>query len=169
MQDLVDKEKIHSMENLNPQSLDSGIVTRSTSSHSMTAQSDDTLDTDDTEESEEEDNRDEPTDDEFAFPSKEELSMFGAPNTSPRRDFLDTTVDSDILSDIYSTAFSKVPKVLPSDSESIYSLTSTIDRDFDYDSLDQKLMGSVRHIYRNPNVLKKSGNNNNNNNNKIKV
>ena len=64
--------------------------------------------------------------------------------------------NSDILSDIYSTAFSKVPKVLPSDSESVYSLTSTLDRDFDYDSLDHKLMNNMRDIYRNPHLLKKS-------------
>ena len=49
-----------------------------------------------------------------------------------------------------------MPKVLPSDSESIYSLTSTLDRDFDYDSLDQKLMNNMRGIYRNPHLLKKS-------------
>ena len=46
--------------------------------------------------------------------------------------------------------------MLPSDSESIYSLTSTLDRDFDYDSLDQKLMNNMRDIYRNPHLLRKS-------------
>ena len=138
-----------------PPSLDSGIVTRSGSSHSNDNQEDSDTDTTNTEESDQ--NRlDATTDDDEEFLSKNELKMFG--NNSKRRlTAMDVSLDeSDIVSDIYSTAFSKVPKVLPSDSESVYSLTSTIDKDFDYDSLDQSRLGNVRHIYRNPNIVKKS-------------
>jgi len=158
----------------NPQSLDSGIVTRSTSSHSPDNQRRDTrfhsqyLDTDaddtennETEYSDSEDNIDLITDDDSEVPTNKGPFMFVENvchennNNEHGRQFMDER-NSDILSDIYSTAFSKVPKVLPSDSESIYSLTSTLDRDFDYDSLDHKLMNNMQDIYRNPHLLKKS-------------
>jgi len=162
--------------NYNPQSLDSGIATRSTSSHSPDNQSEDRgfgsqdLDTDndivdtennETEDSDSEDNLDLVTDEDSEINSKRGPFLFGRSNSHENQNnhhnlkFMDER-NSDILSDIYSTAFSKVPKVLPSDSESIYSLTSTLDRDFDYDSLDQKLMNNMRDIYRNPHMLKKS-------------
>lgn len=136
-------------------SLDSGIVTRSGSSHSQDNQEDSDTDTDLTDTEDPAATTD--TDEEFL--SKNDLKMFGKNSgkkvTAPA---LDVSVESDILSDIYSTAFSKVPKVLPSDTDSIYSLSSTIDKDFDYDSLDQKMTNNVRHIYRNPNIIKKSSN-----------
>ena len=162
--------------NFNPQSLDSGIATRSTSSHSPDNHSEDhefgsqDLDTDndivdtennETEDSDSEDNLDLVTDDDSEINSKRGTFQFGIKNNPENQNnrhhlkFMDER-NSDILSDIYSTAFSKVPKVLPSDSESIYSLTSTLDRDFDYDSLDQKLMNNMRDIYRNPHLLRKS-------------
>merc|ERR1711892_548683 len=155
---------------------DSGIATRSTSSHSPDNQSEDRgfgsqyLDTDndivdtennETEDSDSEDNLDLVTDEDSEINSKRGPFLFGRDNSHENQNnhhnlkFMDER-NSDILSDIYSTAFSKVPKVLPSDSESIYSLTSTLDRDFDYDSLDQKLMNNMRDIYRNPHLLKKS-------------
>ena len=138
-----------------PPSLDSGIVTRSGSSHSNDNQEDET-DTDMTDTESDQNRLEATTDDDEDFLSKNDLKMFG--NSSKKKlTAMDVSLDeSDIVSDIYSTAFSKVPKVLPSDTESIYSLTSTIDKDFDYDSLDQKMMGNVRHIYRNPNIVKKS-------------
>ena len=140
-----------------PPSLDSGIVTRSGSSHSNDIQQETDTDITDTEDSDQ--NRlDATTDDDEDFLSKNDLKMFGK-NSPKKMTAMDVSLDeSDILSDIYSIAASKVPKVLPSDTESIYSLTSTIDKDFDYDSLDQKMMGNVRHIYRNPNIVKKSSN-----------
>jgi len=162
--------------NYNPQSLDSGIATRSTSSRSPDNQSEDRgfgsqdLDTDnevldtennETEDSDSEDNLDLVTDDDSEILSKRGPYLFGRNNSNENENhtknlgFMDER-NSDILSDIYSTAFSKVPKVLPSDSESIYSLTSTLDRDFDYDSLDHKLLNNMRDIYRNPHLLKKS-------------
>ena len=162
--------------NNNPQSLDSGIATRSTSSHSPDNHSEDhefgsqDLDTDndivdtennETEDSDSEDNLELVTDDDSEIHSKGGPFLFGRNNNPENQNnrhnlkFMDER-NSDILSDIYSTAFSKVPKVLPSDSESIYSLTSTLDRDFDYDSLDQKLMNNMRDIYRNPHLLRKS-------------
>eukprot|EP00090_Calanus_glacialis_P029778 TRINITY_DN4782_c0_g1_i1.p1 TRINITY_DN4782_c0_g1~~TRINITY_DN4782_c0_g1_i1.p1 ORF type:complete len:959 (-),score=180.57 TRINITY_DN4782_c0_g1_i1:103-2979(-) len=168
--------KIQLPANFNPQSLDSGIVTRSTSSRSPDNDSEDhdfgsqDLDTDndivdseinETEDSDSEDNLDLVTDDDSEIHSKRGPFSFGRNNNPENQNnrhnlkFMDER-NSDILSDIYSTAFSKVPKVLPSDSESIYSLTSTLDRDFDYDSLDQKLMNNMRDIYRNPHLLKKS-------------
>ena len=134
-------------------SLDSGIVTRSGSSHSNDQQEDSDTDTDLTDTEDPAVTTD--TDEEFL--SKNDLKMFGK-NSTKKAPALDVSVESDILSDIYSTAFSKVPKVLPSDTDSIYSLSSTIDKDFDYDSLDQKMTNNVRHIYRNPNIVKKSSN-----------
>ena len=134
-------------------SLDSGIVTRSGSSHSQDNQEDSDTDTDLTDTEDPAATTD--TDEEFL--SKNDLKMFGK-NSAKKMAALDVSVESDILSDIYSTAFSKVPKVLPSDTDSIYSLSSTIDKDFDYDSLDQKMTTNVRHIYRNPNIVKKSSN-----------
>ena len=134
-------------------SLDSGIVTRSGSSHSNDNQEDSDSDTDLTDTEDPAATTD--TDEEFL--SKNDLKMFGK-NSTKKVPALDVSVESDILSDIYSTAFSKVPKVLPSDTDSIYSLSSTIDKDFDYDSLDQKMTNNVRHIYRNPNIVKKSSN-----------
>ena len=44
----------------------------------------------------------------------------------------------DFLSEIYNTAFSKVPKVNASDAESIYSYNSGHDNTMDYGSLDNK-------------------------------
>ena len=140
-----------------PPSLDSGIVTRSVSSHSQSN------DDDYNDQSDEESDRDNTeTEDEEEFLSKDDLRMFGKTRGRQKP----SGEEEDIVSDMYSTAFSKVPKVghdltisqslirdhcqdnhhyhnhyhdhyqvLPSDTESVYSLTSTVDRDFDYDSL----------------------------------
>ena len=83
-----------------PPSLDSGIVTRSVSSHS---QSND----DDYNDGSDDDTDDHPSsDDDSEFLSKDDMKMFGNKNKSGA-----AIDDNDIVSDIYSTAFSKVPKV----------------------------------------------------------
>ena len=86
-----------------PPSLDSGIVTRSVSSHS---QSNDDDYNDQSDEEETDHTRDTETEDED-FLSKSDLKMFG----KGRRRQEPSGEEEDIVSDIYSTAFSKVPKV----------------------------------------------------------
>ena len=76
-----------------PPSLDSGIVTRSVSSHSQ-SNDDDYNDASDDE-----------SDDDSEFLSKDDMKMFGSKTQKVAPD------ENDIVSDIYSTAFSKVPKV----------------------------------------------------------
>ena len=83
-----------------PPSLDSGIVTRSVSSHSQSNDDDYNDQSDDT------DDDNVPTsDDDSEFLSKDDLKMFGRNGKKIPPD------ENDIVSDIYSTAFSKVPKV----------------------------------------------------------
>jgi hypothetical protein len=61
----------------------------------------------------------------------------------------------DFVSELYHTAVAKVPKVIPSDTESIYSSQSTIRRDFEYDSLDINSNARYKDIYTNPNMAAK--------------
>ena len=82
-----------------PPSLDSGIVTRSVSSHSPSNCDDDYNDHSD------DDDDDEGSDGDSEFLSKDDLKMFGNKAAKIVPD------DNDIVSDIYSTAFFKVPKV----------------------------------------------------------
>ena len=85
-----------------PPSLDSGIVTRSVSSHSQS--NDD--DYNDRSDDESDQTRDTETEDED-FLSKSDMKMFGK-GRGRQKPSVD---EEDIVSDIYSTAFSKVPKV----------------------------------------------------------
>ena len=84
-----------------PPSLDSGIVTRSVSSHSQSNDDDYNDQSDDTDD----DNVQTSDDDGSEFLSKDDLKMFGRKGKKIPAD------ENDIVSDIYSTAFSKVPKV----------------------------------------------------------
>jgi hypothetical protein len=61
----------------------------------------------------------------------------------------------DFVSELYHTAVAKVPKVIPSDSESLYSSQSTMRRDFEYDSLDINSNCRYKDIYTNPNMAAK--------------
>ena len=61
----------------------------------------------------------------------------------------------DFVSELYHTAVAKVPKVIPSDSESLYSSQSTMRRDFEYDSLDINSNARYKDIYTNPNIAAK--------------
>ena len=119
---------------------DSGNVTRSGSSYSQSNDNDD-------------DYNDQSDEDDTIFDDQSE--NFSQDEMFSKKSQINLAYESDIVSDIYSTAFSKVPKV-PDDMASIYSLTSTIDKDFDYDSLDQRFKENLRHIYRNPNITHKS-------------
>ena len=85
-----------------PPSLDSGIVTRSVSSHSQSNDDDYNDQSDD----ESDQTRDTETEDED-FLSKSDMKMFGK-GRGRQKPSVD---EEDIVSDIYSTAFSKVPKV----------------------------------------------------------
>ena len=85
-----------------PPSLDSGIVTRSVSSHSRSNDDDYNDQSDD----ESDHTRDTETEDED-FLSKSDMKMFGK-GRGRQKPSVD---EEDIVSDIYSTAFSKVPKV----------------------------------------------------------
>ena len=96
-----------------PPSLDSVIVTRSVSSHS---QSND----DDYNDGSDHDTDDHPSsDDDSEFLSKDDMKMFGNKNKTAAIE------DNDIVSDIYSTAFSKVPKV-SADNDSIIRIIQII-------------------------------------------
>ena len=87
-----------------PPSLDSGIVTRSVSSHSQ-SNDDDYNDHSDDESEMTRDNTE--TEDDEEFLSKSDMKMFGK-GRGRQKPSVD---EDDIVSDIYSTAFSKVPKV----------------------------------------------------------
>ena len=60
----------------------------------------------------------------------------------------------DFLSKIYNTAFSKVPKVYTSDTESIYSYNSGHDITMDYGSLDIET-NHMLDIYKNPHLMRR--------------
>ena len=94
-----------------PPSLDSGIVTRSVSSHSQSNDDDYNDRSDDSD-----DHHDATSDDDSEFLSKDDLKMFGN-GKKPKKPLAD---ENDIVSDIYSTAFSKVPKVSALLSEHCY-------------------------------------------------
>jgi len=144
----------------NPRSMDSGIATRSTSpSHEHpsdnettttssqgmysdnetvdVASSDETESDNDKEDNNNEENSKEKTEPEkVRSPSLSDILNLGHKNL-------------DFLSEIYNTAFSKVPKVCASDAESIYSYNS---RTGDYSSLDHHQDNAAYgvDIYRNP-------------------
>ena len=88
-----------------PPSLDSGIVTRSVSSHSQSNDDDYNDQSDDDESEMTRDNTE--TEDDEEFLSKSDMKMFGK-GRGRQKPSVD---EEDIVSDIYSTAFSKVPKV----------------------------------------------------------
>ena len=90
-----------------PPSLDSGIVTRSVSSHSQSNDDDYNDHSDDDESEMTRDNTE--TEDDEEFLSKSDMKMFGKGGRGRQKPSVDE--DDDIVSDIYSTAFSKVPKV----------------------------------------------------------
>ena len=62
----------------------------------------------------------------------------------------------DLLSEIYNTAFSKLPKVFSSsDAESVYSYSSSaVDNSMEYGSLDVET-NNMLDVYRNPNLIKR--------------
>jgi len=141
----------------NPQSMDSGIVTRSTSptpdhgsdndaSSSQGIYSDnETVDVADSDETD--------SDNDVADVSKSgDKNQHTAENIS---DILSMSNNNlDFLSEIYNTAFSKVPKVYASDTESIYSYNSAIDNTMDYSSLDIET-NNMLDIYRNPHLMRR--------------
>lgn len=141
----------------NPQSMDSGIVTRSTSptpdhgsdndaSSSQGMYSDN--ETVDVADSDETDSDNDVTD----------VSKCGDKNQHTTENISDILSmgnnNLDFLSEIYNTAFSKVPKVYASDTESIYSYNSAIDNAMDYSSLDIEA-NNMLDIYRNPRLMRR--------------
>ena len=141
----------------NPHSMDSGIVTRSTSptpdhgsdndaSSSQGIYSDnETVDVADSDE----------TDSDNDVNDKSQNSDKNQHNDENIGDILSMGNNNlDFLSEIYNTAFSKVPKVYASDTESIYSYNSAICDNMDYSSLDMET-NNMLDIYRNPHLMKR--------------
>merc|ERR1719350_1604446 len=120
--------------NSNPRSMDSGIATRSTSpSHEHPSDNEttttssqgmysdnETVDVASSDETEEDDDNDVNED-----PGEEQRNLAEKPRSPSLSDILHLGHNNlDFLSEIYNTAFSKVPKVYASDADSIYSYNS---------------------------------------------
>ena len=127
----------------NPQSMDSGIVTRSSPTHHQGSDNDasssqgiysanETVDVADSDETDR---------DIYVSKSISDILSMGNNNL-------------DFLSKIYNTAFSKVPKVYASDTESIYSFNSGLNNTMDYSSLDIET-NNLLDIYRNPHLMQR--------------
>ena len=138
-----------------PQSLDSGILTRPSSISDLSDSQTDVVtsndfDTDnETVDVADSDDTDDTDSDTYIEGSSVQYSPTKPQHTNTRPE---TRHKKDFVSEIYNTAVSKVPKVIPSDTESLYSTNSTMRKDFEYDSLDINSNHRLRDIYTNPNL-----------------
>lgn len=159
-----------------PQSLDSGILTRSSSISDLSDSQTDVVtsnscdfDTDnETVDVADSDETSDDTDDSDTYAEEERYNRSNGSNQSNRtslhslpvkqefRKFDHGRQKKDFVSELYNTAVSKVPKVIPSDSESLYSSNSTMRKDFEYDSLDINSNCRLKDIYTNPNLTARS-------------
>ena len=138
-----------------PHSLDSGILTRSSSISDLSDSQTDVVTSNscdfdtDNETVDVADSDDTDTDSDTYV----EGSVGASVSCLPVRSVEQKPRHKDFVSELYNTAVSKVPKVIPSDSESLYSSNSTMRKDFEYDSLD--INSNCRHkdIYTNPGLV----------------
>ena len=135
-----------------PQSLDSGILTRPSSISDLSDTQTDVVTSNscdfdtDNETVDVADSDDTDTDSDTYV----ESSIRSAAPKLPVRNFEHSRQKKDFVSELYNTAVSKVPKVIPSDSESLYSSNSTIRKEFEYDSLDINSNCRLKDLYTNP-------------------
>ena len=135
-----------------PNSLDSGILTRPSSVSDMSDSQTDVVTSNscdfdtDNETVDVADSDDTDTDSDTYV----ESSIRSAVPKLPVRNFEHARQKKDFVSELYNTAVAKVPKVIPSDSESLYSSNSTIRKEFEYDSLDINSNHRLKDLYTNP-------------------
>lgn len=144
-----------------PQSLDSGILTRSSSISDLSDTQTDVVTSNefdtDNETVDVADSDDTDTDSDTYIETTSRPSLPTHPlHQSEFTRFKNNRQKKDFVSELYNTAVAKVPKVIPSDSESLYSSNSTMRKDFEYDSLDINSNCRLRDIYTNPNLFGRS-------------